>query len=609
MCKAAFLRSTKHGRLFLPHMEAAMKDVSSELDETLDATCEQLCQLATSLLPLSKHLDKLAAEGAHLHSSDKYLTRPGLKQKHAMKQERTLSSMLSLLFAKLLDLGIVHQFCLGDDNTHVNGIGVCEADYLNLSAELWRILFLMECKRLNAVVGGKAVSSNQAMDQVSNQWHRSASVFKAYALLAFVTDEVGLIVHLVCESNEAFRDVFSGLLDPFTAAEAANATDNATAAEAATSSFSADSLDASSVTDASASGPFLDTARLGVSAVLGSAAWSDRAAVGRLMQRCRAVIQSILAAGVEHPYVGPTLPKAVIINVEKGLLAAQGGAPGMREEPATTASVPEDFICAELLSSCTSRWVKWPGEQFVVKVYDHTTRKPPTIELLTALVEAASDLEDEVLCQFYKSWRVTEIGPEVAIVTYRWLETKDVSIQDVATMLKLYESVFAMPRKLSSREEVAVEHCHGDSLLRNFEPPALLDLDFVGVKGSSYPEIYNTDASLMRHPDVEAQITRSMELSHDLWGFAMAILRWFPAAAEGPYQVGLTLKAELLAAIHKPEAEGFAKTLLNNAIKSLDLLQDTPRQPQSSSRPSTAPDRAIGPEEGDLSEDQNRYGC
>jgi hypothetical protein len=169
---------------------------------------------------------------------------------------------------------------------------------------------------------------------------------------------------------------------------------------------------------------------------------------------------------------------------------------------------------------------------FVVKVYDHTaSRQIPSKELLACLVKEAAKL-DEALALFYKSWRVTEIGPDAAILTYRWQERNDITIPNVVMMLRLYKAVFATPRKLSSSETVEAYHCHGDALCRNFEPPALLDLDFAGPVDGGYPAKINT-TTLDRHPAFKTSASLPpMALAHDLWGFGKALIEWFPMGEE-----------------------------------------------------------------------------
>ena len=574
-------------------MEAAFKDpLPAEPDD--DTVCEQLCRLALCLKEgsFSQHLKDLARQGAHLYAATekaeakaeakaKPKPKPRHPEKHSMDQERTLSSVLCVMLAKALNLGIIHQACLGEGATHADGAGTFWEDVLKMP-QFWRIVFLMECKRSGFVVSGNATEFDMVMDQIANEWHRLAVVFNARAMVAFVTDEFGMVAYVVCESNEYFRAHFSALLDPY-------GTATATAPSASAPSASAPSASSPSASRSATPSSQPSSARVGVSAVIGFAAWTKRKEVKRLVQQARAVQHSI-RDDAEPCFPGPTLPQAVLVSIEQGLLAAKGPLPTL-DEAALCQGLPEEagdetrlrpqaYTLVELLSSCASRWVKnETQEEFVVKVFDHTTRRPPTKLLLASFVDAAVELKHEGLHQFYSSWRVTEIGPDVAILTYRWIEMAPVSVQDVATMLELYRAVFATPRKLSASEEVESKHCHGDSLKRNCSPPALLDLDFVGPEGTSYPLTYCREG-LDRHPAVEDTL-KPMRLEHDLWGFGVALTEWFPLDS-GAHQVGQDLKDE------SRNVSGDSHRALDKAIRGLKDLPSEVSQ-HLESRPSTAP--------------------
>ena len=558
MCKDAFISSTKHGRLFLPHMESALKPNLPPLEAIASKACERLCEAGLALTndsKLFKHLSGLAEQGSHLHTRKHS---PAVLKKHAMVQERLLSSLLNLILMDILGLGTCHQFCLGTDGTHADGVGVPKEDLWSRSAINWRIRFLMECKRNHDIVGGDLTPYYmRALYQLANQWHRIATVFNASAVVAFLTDEVGMVAYVISESNEYFRAAYTALLTPYATA---------------------------TVVEASIK-------RLGVSAILGSAEWSDEDGVKRLMQQCLAAIATMNVAALSPLYRGPTLPRAVMVDLQLGLAAAQALLHGVAAAAGTAEADtdPSHYRLQAALSVCTSQWINTETkEKFVVKVYDHSAsgRRPPAKELLEALIDAAFKLENEAVYQFYRSWRVTEIGPGVAILTYRWLDMGPVSVENVVTMLKLYRLVFATPRRLSASEAVESVHCHGDSLRRNFEPPALLDLDFVSVEYASYHPSYSR-VTLPRHPAVACGAASLVELSHDLWGFGVALTEGFPARS-GAHKVGKWLKAEC-------SDHSRTKQSLSVLDDTISRLQRLPEQrvantsPPSSSPPSTAP--------------------
>eukprot|EP00730_Choanoeca_flexa_P008758 TRINITY_DN12532_c0_g3_i2.p1 TRINITY_DN12532_c0_g3~~TRINITY_DN12532_c0_g3_i2.p1 ORF type:complete len:680 (+),score=128.69 TRINITY_DN12532_c0_g3_i2:44-2083(+) len=475
--KEAHLRSDKHLRFFIRGAPQFARDYAEELRSaqenqltdsglTEKTPLKAICHVAQILNEGSTFKDQVTERATARTTGD--LRKVAEKHVTHVMKERTMSGAICTELGRVLDAHFIHQACIGIDNTHGVGIGFRYTDDANHVLE-GVACALLECKNDSLTNNGW----RKLLDQMLNRWHRLLNTFKTSpaGVLQIATDRNRIVLFLAIETIEKHRPQFAKLIgiDP-QIREGVN-----------------------------------KLRRLGVSIYLGEAVWTDLKAVSWLLTAGRKLLDRLVLAQQQGQAktTQPVLPLEIEGHFRK--LAAKTG------KSISTEEVAQIY---KAYGNCVSVWTLPSVDcKLVVKIYDNSKTRKVQETLLDLLKTHHTD--------FYDTWHVEKYGEDVKIVSYLYEEKKDWTLQYWIDVLKLYQEVF-----------IKYNWVHGDILSRNLLPGLLLDFDFAGFAGEApdyeeavcYPEGYNRDQSLHRHPG--AQQGKPIKHVHDLYSFGRVMMEW-----------------------------------------------------------------------------------
>eukprot|EP00730_Choanoeca_flexa_P008436 TRINITY_DN12487_c0_g1_i2.p1 TRINITY_DN12487_c0_g1~~TRINITY_DN12487_c0_g1_i2.p1 ORF type:complete len:697 (+),score=130.54 TRINITY_DN12487_c0_g1_i2:216-2093(+) len=422
-----------------------------------------------------------------------------------VNQERSISGAICPELQELLDVKMTHGLCVGQHTAHVDGVGLYH-NQPGKTAYTGRAYVLLECKRKSTLSSETHHRKTQA--QCANEYHRVMNTFEAApTIFLLMTDEEHIMVYAVVQSNRACSKDFLELYGQ-------NSDASLTAAE---------------------------TERVGLCGYLAHAAWSDVKAVYRLLKALRSSLDDVKQRETVHTAARPVLPG----EVQEHFVAVLEDCN------------PRANLSARLLrthGSCVSVWSSSTDKKpiLVVKVYDNSASGRSIVQddLLAALKEQND---------FYTGWRVHHITKHIQMLSYPFLRRTNWRLADWIDTLELYRTVF-----------VGHNWVHGDILFRNLLPGVLLDLDFSGRAGEAvYPEGYNTDTQLHRHPDAEAGAPILHE--HDIYSFGWVLREEWATERFEFRRLGRNLAEACTAPGRRPDA---AKKALDHLLDCLATLKE-----------------------------------
>jgi hypothetical protein len=518
-------------------------------------------------------------------------TRTTLK---GMAQERFLSGQLCASLSDALGIYIVHQACLGESNTHADGIGktqhVCpgeEGDEATIEDHSVLVLEVKvarpekessQRKESNQKPHKNVLSSKKkrlgARTQLVNEFRRVVAAWPVLhrgkplkPLFLMLADQSCFYLYLGLPDRRYARDATRGCVEP--------------------SQWSV-LHHGRTKNQEKQQGVHENLSHAVILPLIEGMAWSDEK-LPRVLQALRQLMVNPTSWGTK-PFkpVLPVLPVPLTPNSSYKVLNSQsngliscwdisGTWYAVKLYVASTARAsPKEITSpsgASLLDCLQSAATVLQADDGLSKIAEDLGHD----DKLAALQEALADQH-----QFYESWQVTDLPSGASIFMCKWVHARPVggvglAPHSAAAMLLLYKAGF-----------LSNSIVHGDIRKENVADGKIFDVDLAGIEGCSfYPVGYNgQDAIPERHPDAKAG--NLMLAAHDVWSLGYLLKDVWNQKEAG--KILLQMENGVEASITKAVKSLYHQAAL--ALQAPVCNADDPGPHESSGSPLTSPAKA-----------------